>query len=174
MEHDGHVTVLRAGEGLEVSPGVDHRISNVTGQLLRLMVTSRPTQSWRTASNRSIDMICRIWRGWTSERNANAYERLLRSEIFTGIASRHILGFRSIDLLRRESGEDVEFTTIMWFDSLDAVRAFAGVDYEVAVVPISAQALLSRFDERSAHHDVRERRSGAASDGLAPTARFRM
>jgi mannose-6-phosphate isomerase-like protein (cupin superfamily) len=42
MEHDGHVTVLRAGEGLEVSPGVDHRISNVTGQLLRLMVTSRP------------------------------------------------------------------------------------------------------------------------------------
>ena len=119
-------------------------------------------------------MICRIWRGWTSERNANAYESLLRSEIFTGIASRHILGFQSIDLLRRESGEDVEFTTIMWFDSLDAVRAFAGVDYEVAVVPIAAQALLSRFDERSAHHDVRERRSGAASDGLAPTGRFQM
>jgi hypothetical protein len=43
----------------------------------------------------------------------------------------------------------------MWFDSLDAVRAFAGEEYEVAVVPPKARALLSRFDERSQHYVVK-------------------
>ncbi len=42
----------------------------------------------------------------------------------------------------------------MWFDSLDAVRAFAGEDYEAAVVPPAARALLLRFDPRSAHYEV--------------------
>jgi len=43
----------------------------------------------------------------------------------------------------------------MWFDSIKAVRAFAGEDYEVAIVPPKAQALLSRFDARSQHYDVK-------------------
>jgi hypothetical protein len=43
----------------------------------------------------------------------------------------------------------------MWFDSLDAVRTVAGEDYEAAVVPPNARALLSRFDERSQHYEVR-------------------
>jgi hypothetical protein len=43
----------------------------------------------------------------------------------------------------------------MWFDSLDAVREFAGEDYERAVVPPAPWALLSRFDERSVHFEVR-------------------
>ena len=46
----------------------------------------------------------------------------------------------------------------MWFDSLDAVRAFAGEDFEAAVVPAAARELLSRFDERSQHYEVREKR----------------
>jgi hypothetical protein len=44
---------------------------------------------------------------------------------------------------------------MMWFDSIAAVRAFAGEDYEIAVVPPQARALLSRFDERSQHYEVR-------------------
>jgi hypothetical protein len=44
--------------------------------------------------------------------------------------------------------------TLTLFESLEAVRAFAGTDHEVAVVPPEARALLSRFDERSAHFDV--------------------
>ncbi len=104
-------------------------------------------------------MISRIWRGWTTPRNADAYERLLRAEIFTGIAKRSIPGYRGLDLLRRESGDTVEFVTVMWFDTLEAVRAFAGTDCEAAVVPAEARALLLRFDERSAHYDVRERSS---------------
>lgn len=104
-------------------------------------------------------MISRIWHGWTTPANADAYEELLRHEIFEGIEGRAIPGFRGIDLLRHDAPGEVEFVTVMWFDSLDAVRAFAGPDYEVAVVPPAARALLARFDERSAHYEVRERRS---------------
>jgi len=100
-------------------------------------------------------MISRIWHGWAMPQNADAYEALLKSEIFVGIADRQITGFRGIHLLRRDLGREVEFITIMWFDSLDAVRAFAGEDYEAAVVPPKARALLSRFDERSQHYEVR-------------------
>ena len=79
-------------------------------------------------------------------------------EIFEAIGERKMSGFRGIDLLRRTVEDGVEFVTIMRFDSLDAVRAFAGEDYEVAVVPEAARKLLTRFDARSAHYDVRERR----------------
>jgi hypothetical protein len=101
-------------------------------------------------------MISRVWHGWTNHDNADAYEELLRTEIFTNIAERSIQGFRGIHLLRRDVDDGVEFVTIMWFDSLDAVRAFAGEEYEVAVVPPMARQLLSRFDGRSAHYQVIE------------------
>jgi heme-degrading monooxygenase HmoA len=101
-------------------------------------------------------MICRVWHGWTTPRNADAYEHLLKDEIFAGIASRKIDGYRGIQLLRRELGAETEFVTMMWFTSLDAVRAFAGEDYTRAVVPAKAQALLARYDARSAHYDVKE------------------
>jgi heme-degrading monooxygenase HmoA len=104
-------------------------------------------------------MICRIWHGWTTPENADAYEQLLRSEIFAGIADRRIPGFLGIDLVRRSLETSVEFVTIMWFESIDAVRAFAGSDYEAAVVLPAARRLLDRFNSRSAHYDVRERRS---------------
>jgi len=104
-------------------------------------------------------MITRIWHGWTTRENAAAYEELLRSEIFQGIASRRIEGFLGIDLLRQSHADEVEFVTIMWFDSLASVREFAGTDYELAVVPPAARALLRRFDARSAHYDTVERRA---------------
>ena len=105
-------------------------------------------------------MIVRIWHGWTTMARAEAYEALLRDEIFVGIRDRRIAGFRHIQLLRRAAGREIEFLTIMTFDSLDAVREFAGADYEAAVVPPQAQALLSRFDRRSQHYEVREELDG--------------
>ncbi|MHA1957510.1 MAG: antibiotic biosynthesis monooxygenase [Candidatus Thorarchaeota archaeon] len=101
-------------------------------------------------------MISRVWHGWTNRDNADAYENLLRNEIFTNIAKQSIMGFQGIHLLRRDVDDGVEFVTIMWFDTLDAVRAFAGEEYEVAVVPPEARQLLSRFDEVSAHYQVIE------------------
>jgi heme-degrading monooxygenase HmoA len=105
-------------------------------------------------------VIVRIWHGWTSVADADAYEALLRDEIITGIAGRRIEGYRGIELFRRALGNEVEFVTLMRFESLDAVRSFAGDDYEVAVVPTRARALLARFDARSAHYDLR---SGGAA-----------
>ncbi|MHC4638938.1 MAG: antibiotic biosynthesis monooxygenase [Planctomycetota bacterium] len=101
-------------------------------------------------------MNSRVWHGWTNRENADAYEALLRAEIFSGIAKRSIQGYRGIHLLRRAVEDGVEFVTIMWFDSLDAVRAFAGEDYEVAVVPAKARQLLSKFDDCAAHYQVIE------------------
>jgi len=102
-------------------------------------------------------MIGRIWHGSTKPANADAYEALLKEEIFIGIRGRDIAGFREIQLFRRDLGEEIEFITIMWFDTLDAVRSFAGPDYEAGVVPPKARAILSRFDQRSQHYEVRER-----------------
>jgi hypothetical protein len=100
-------------------------------------------------------MIGRIWHGWTVPANADAYESLLKSEIFVGIQNRQISGYHGIQLFRRDFGDEVEFVTIMWFDSIDAIRDFAGEDYEVAVVPPKARKLLARFDQRSQHYEVR-------------------
>ncbi len=109
-------------------------------------------------------MISRIWHGWTTPGNADKYEALLKEEIFVGILGKRIHGFRSIQLLRRNVGIEVEFVTVMLFDSLDAVREFAGKDYEAAVVPQSARAVLSHFDARSQHYEVREERESSVQE----------
>ena len=105
-------------------------------------------------------MISRIWHGWTTPQNADKYEALLKEEIFIGIQNRHIRGFKDIQLLRREVNDEVEFITIMAFDSLESVREFAGQDYEQAVVPEKARAVLSRFDERSQHYEIKTEMKG--------------
>lgn len=104
-------------------------------------------------------MICRVWHGWATPQNADAYERTVRGEVIPGIEARRIPGFRHIDLLRRDADDEVEFITLMWFDSIDSVRAFMGEDYTVSHVPPAARAVLSRFDERAAHYDVVDRRA---------------
>jgi antibiotic biosynthesis monooxygenase (ABM) superfamily enzyme len=100
-------------------------------------------------------MISRIWHGWTTPENADEYESLLKSEIFQSIQSREIAGYKGIHLLRRDLGAEVEFVTIMWFDDIEAISSFAGKDYEVAVVPKKARAVLSRYDERSQHYELK-------------------
>ena len=71
-------------------------------------------------------MIKRIWHGYTTPENADAYERLLDTAVFPGIEAKKIPGYRAIELLRRTVGDEVEFTTVMSFDSLDNVIAFQG------------------------------------------------
>jgi antibiotic biosynthesis monooxygenase (ABM) superfamily enzyme len=66
-------------------------------------------------------MISRVWHGWTTPANADVYEELLKSEIFTGIQSRQIAGYRGIHLFRRNVGGEIEFVTVMWFDTKEAV-----------------------------------------------------
>ena len=44
----------------------------------------------------------------------------------------------------------------MWFDSLDSVVEFVGADYETVYVPDKARKVLSRFDQKSVHCELRE------------------
>ena len=103
-------------------------------------------------------MICRLWRGWTSRENAEAYQRIVRTEVIPSIEARKIPGFRHIDLMRRDFGDEVEFQTLMWFDSLDAIQRFMGEDYSISHVPPEARAVLNSFDDRAAHYEVIDRR----------------
>ena len=97
-------------------------------------------------------MITRVWRGWTSPANADAYEELLRAKILPEL--RGIEGHRGGLVLRRASDEGVEFVVVNHFESLEAVREFAGPDYEVAVISPEAEALLMRGDERALHYET--------------------
>jgi heme-degrading monooxygenase HmoA len=97
-------------------------------------------------------MIARLWHGWTTREDADAYEDLLRTRILPGI--HRVPGYKGAYLMRREVGGEVEFATLTFFESMDAVRAFAGADHEIAVVPSEARKLLSRFDFKSVHYET--------------------
>ncbi len=101
-------------------------------------------------------MIARIWHGWTTHDNADRYEKLLKEEIFPGIAARNMSGYHGIWLLRRAHDQEVEFMTIMAFDSLEAVKQFVGEDPSVAHVPAKAREVLCRWDDHSQHYELRD------------------
>jgi heme-degrading monooxygenase HmoA len=106
-------------------------------------------------------MINRIWHAWTTHQNADKFEALLIEDIFVGIQNQHISGFKGIQLLQRQVGDETEFITIMTFDSLESVQDFAGHDHEQAVVPEKAISVLSRFDPRAQHYEIKAERKGA-------------
>ncbi|GAB4324374.1 MAG: antibiotic biosynthesis monooxygenase [Candidatus Zixiibacteriota bacterium] len=103
-------------------------------------------------------MIARIWHGYTTPDNADAYFRVLTTSVIPGIAAMNIAGFRSIQVLRRALGDEVEFITIIHFDSLENIKAFTGEDYETAHVPAEARAVLKRYDARAQHYEIVEQR----------------
>ena len=69
-------------------------------------------------------MVARVWHGYTTPENADAYERMLKPELLPGLSTTR--GFRGSYLLRRDLNVEVEFITIILWDSLDDVRAVAG------------------------------------------------
>ena len=97
-------------------------------------------------------MIARIWRGWASLATADEYQRHYETEVSENLGA--LGGFCGARLLRREEGQEVEFTSVTFFTGLDAVRGFAGDDYERAVVEEAGRRALSRWDERVSHHEV--------------------
>jgi hypothetical protein len=102
--------------------------------------------------------IKRIWHGWTAREHADPYQELLHREIFPGIESRGITGYRSVELFRRDLEDEVEFITIMTFDSLKSVIQFVGKDYEQCYVPEPARKLLKRWDLKAVHFTAVEKR----------------
>ena len=100
--------------------------------------------------------IKRVWHGWTTPENADKYRDLLHDEIFPGIEAKKIPGYQSIELLRRDLDDEVEFVTIMTFDSLQNVIDFQGEDYQRCYVPDAAKQVLKRWDQVSAHYEAIE------------------
>ncbi len=98
-------------------------------------------------------MIARLWRGWTSIENAEAYEKLLREQVLPGL--RQIDGYRGGYILRQEGNDEVEFVVMNLFESLEAVRAFAGPDYTVPVFDPEARQLLSKVEPLARHYEVK-------------------
>ncbi|MFC7620198.1 antibiotic biosynthesis monooxygenase family protein [Microlunatus sp. GCM10028923] len=97
-------------------------------------------------------MIARIWSGWAPAASADDYQRHYTSAVREHLAE--VPGFRGARLLRRQVGDEVQFTSITYFDDLDAVRGFAGAGYQQAVVEPAARRALSRWDETVSHHEV--------------------
>jgi heme-degrading monooxygenase HmoA len=100
-------------------------------------------------------MVARIWRGYTSLQDADAYETFLKKDFMPAVEKKKIPGYKKFQLLRKTETDEVAFMTIMWFDDLEQIKAFAGEDYEKAVVHATAQALLKRYDDRSLHFELR-------------------
>lgn len=98
-------------------------------------------------------MIARLWRGWTTVENADAYERLLREQVLPGL--QQIDGYRGGYILRQDGNGEVEFVVMNLFESLDAVRAFAGPDYTVAVFEPEARQLLAKVEPLARHYEVK-------------------
>jgi len=97
-------------------------------------------------------MIVRIWRGWTSRVNADAFELRVRTHAPTLARSS---GFGGMRLLRIDGDTESEFVTLTTFDSLDDVKAFAGVDYTSAVIPEALRSLIARVEPVVGHYSVR-------------------
>lgn len=97
--------------------------------------------------------VARVWRGWTTTENADAYQAIAEGEVFPAIMARRIPGLLRAHVLRSDDiveGE-VEFTTVIWFDSLDSVKGFMGENYREAHLPENARAVLTRFDAEAKH-----------------------
>lgn len=102
--------------------------------------------------------IKRIWHGWTTLENADIYQRLLNEYVFPRIEAKNIPGYLSIELLRSDHENEVEFVTIMTFESLQNVINFQGEDYSRCYVPEEAQRVLKRWDKHASHYETLELR----------------
>ncbi len=97
--------------------------------------------------------VARIWRGWTTVDNADAYQAIAENEVFPAIIERQIPGLISAQVMRADDvvDDEVEFTTIIWFENLGSVKAFMGEDYRRAHMPDNARAVLKRFEPQANH-----------------------
>lgn len=99
-------------------------------------------------------MIARLWKGWTTLENADAYERHLREDLLPSLHQR-INGYQGGYVLRQNGSEETEFVVLNLFDSLEAVQAFAGPDYTAATFEPEARRLLSKVEPLAHHYEVK-------------------
>jgi len=104
-------------------------------------------------------MIARIWRGWTSIADSDAYARYIEA---TGIeAYRGTPGNRGAWILRRHDGDRIEFVTLSFWESEEDIRAFAGTDVERAVFYPEDDRYLVDREVHVTHFEVVNRVDGS-------------
>ncbi|QFT33506.1 hypothetical protein FIV00_23645 [Labrenzia sp. THAF82] len=99
-------------------------------------------------------MIKRIWHGWTTPDNAEAYYEILTSVVIPGIEAKSIPGYLGIEVLQRDLETEIEFITVMSFRSRNNIIAFLGQDYERSYVPDAARTVLKRWDQTAQHYEL--------------------
>jgi heme-degrading monooxygenase HmoA len=97
-------------------------------------------------------MIVRAWRGYASADAPDAYPRHLLENVRPKLE--RLAGFRGLTLLRRHTGEEIEYLVLTHWQSMDAIRAFAGDEPERAVVEPEARVALVRFDDLVTHYEL--------------------
>jgi hypothetical protein len=103
-------------------------------------------------------MIRRIWRGYTKPEDADAYEHLLDTLMFPAIEGMRMPGYQSMELLRRQTDDEVEFIWVMNFDSTKNLSPLRAEADDPVSVPYAAQKLLIRWDERASFYETRQSR----------------
>ena len=97
-------------------------------------------------------MIARVWRGEATSETAPRYVDHLERSVFPQLEQ--ISGHEGAYLLRRETGDRVDFVVLTLWNTMDAIRQFAGDDAAVAVVEPAARDVLTRFDESVDHYEI--------------------
>jgi heme-degrading monooxygenase HmoA len=97
-----------------------------------------------------MNMIARLWRGYSTPEKANGYRVMLLRQILPHINKSE--GYGGSFVLERAIGDEIEFLIITLWHSMDAVRKFAGPQYERAVIHEEAAAFLTRYDTESIHY----------------------
>lgn len=111
-------------------------------------------------ASESANGVLRLWKGRATEAQSGNYIRHLSHSVFPQLQS--IPGHAGGYLLRRSTGNGVEFLVLTLWDSMDAIRRFAGPEPGKAVVEPAARAVLSDFDEVVAHYEVVMHTAGRA------------
>jgi heme-degrading monooxygenase HmoA len=96
--------------------------------------------------------IARIWSARAAHENWPEYERHFTRSVLPEL--REIDGYVAVNLLKRDTGREIEITVITMWDSWEAIDSFAGADRDAAVVAPNAAALLVDYDRRVRHCDV--------------------
>jgi heme-degrading monooxygenase HmoA len=99
-----------------------------------------------------MDVIARIWRGWTQPADADVYlDYVLKTG---GKEYRETPGNRAAYVLRRRVGDRVEFLTLSFWDSLEAVKGFAGPDVDRAVFYPEDDKFLIDRELKVSHYEL--------------------
>jgi len=95
-------------------------------------------------------MITRLWHGYTTIENAEAFEAVIKRDILPRLE--RVKGFQGMQLLHRDLLHEVEFISLTYFDALESIRAAAGEDFGQPIIPNAAQGLLIRYDKRTSFY----------------------